>query len=318
MEKPAVPATKDISKAAESQTSERKQDANKQKMAEVSKTVSDQGRSPGKKDANAKSADAGELAAANAVMANAANKNAANKTSAEKVRIAGGNLTFRIQRDYDQKLAVRVENVSANAHKIVADIDPPGNGLLGDFVGAGGTSSPIDVPPGGTSTLVLALFAQDARQRVYAIPVRVKEAGTGETLATARLSVGVPLPKFALKTRVGSADPGTLAVAVDVKNEGEPLTDVTVDGGTELLGKIWFAPCVDHARLDNGETLTFHVAPVLDPSFRELKGNVTIRGAGQTQDVPLHFKLPAGKQVFVATSASMARFSSTARCRRVP
>jgi len=304
VEKPAVPAAKAISKTAETQVGEPKRDANKSlKTAAISKKDADLAHGTGKQAGDAKSRDADMQAAAAA--------NAAKKPAAEKVRIASGNLTFRIQRDYDQKLAVRIENVSANPHKVVAEIDPPGNGLLGDFVGAGGKSAPIDVAAGSTSTLVLALFAQDTRQRVYDIPVRIKDSGTGELLSTARLSVGVSLPKFALKTRVGSADPGTLAVPVEVKNEGEALTDLTVEGRAGLLGKISFAPYVDHARLGNGETLTFHVAPALDPSFRELKGNVTIRGAGQTQDVPLHFELPPGKRVFVATSASMPKFSST-------
>jgi hypothetical protein len=304
VEKPAVPAGKELSKAADSQSGVSKRDANKSlKTAAVSKKDADLAHGAGKQAGDAKSRDADMQAAAEA--------EAAKKRSAEKVRIAGGNPTFRIQRDYDQKLAVRIENVSAKPQKVVAEIDPPGNGLLGDFVGAGGKSAPIDVAAGGTSTLVLALFAQDARQRVYDIPVRIKDSGTGELLGSARLSVGVPLPKFSLKTRVGSADPGTLAVPVEVKNEGEALTDVTVEGAAGLFGRISFAPYVDHARLGNGETLTFHVAPVLDPSFRELKGNVTIRGAGQTQDVPLHFELPPGKRVFVATSASLPKFSST-------
>src|SRR5580704_12585063 len=90
VEKPAVPAAKEISKAAESQVGEQKRDANKsQKTGEIARDGSNLAHAAGKQVADANRVDADKPAAAAA--------NAAKKASAEKVRIAGGNLTFRIQ-----------------------------------------------------------------------------------------------------------------------------------------------------------------------------------------------------------------------------
>jgi hypothetical protein len=246
-------------------------------------------------------------AAAGAINADTA-KNAGTVKNTVKVRLLDRDAEFRIARDYNQQLSLRIQNVSANPHKIAAEMEPPGGGLIGDFVGTGAKVTPLELAAGASGTLVLALFAQDARRGGYDPPIKIKEAATGETLAEASLHIRVPLPTFALEARTGSPDEGTLAVPIEVANKGEALTDVTVEASPGLLGKVYFTPDVDHARLGTGERLAFHAVPVLSADFSELKGDVTIRGAGQSKDVAVRFKLPEGKRVFVASSGSLYRF----------
>jgi hypothetical protein len=233
------------------------------------------------------------------------------KSSADsKVRLADGSAAYRIARDYDQKLAVRVQNVSGEPHSIIGELIPPEGGLLGDFIGRGTKQKPLSLAPGESATLVLDLFAQDARRSSYDAHIKLTDSGSGETLLATALEIGVPLPKFALEAQTGPPDEGTLGIPIEVTNQGEVLTDVSVAADADLLGKVYFAPSVDHASLGTGQKLTFRALPVLDPSFRELKGKVTLRAAGGTRDVPVEFKLPSGKRVFVAVSASMPQFSS--------
>ena len=233
------------------------------------------------------------------------------KSSAEsKVRLADGSAAYRIARDYDQKLAVRVQNVSGESHSINAELIPPEGGLLGDFIGKGTKHEPLILTPGESATLVLDLFAQDARRSSYDVHVKLTDSRSGETLLAAALEIDVPLPKFALEAQTGAPDEGTLGIPIEVTNQGEALTDLSVVADADLLGKVYFAPSVDHASLGTGQKLTFRALPVLDPSFRELKGKMMLRAAGGTRDVPVEFKLPSGKRVFVALSASMPKFGA--------
>jgi len=230
--------------------------------------------------------------------------------STMKVRLVDGDAVYRIAHDYDQKVAVRVNNVSADPRAIAAEMEPPGGGLLGDFVGQGTKQQPLNLAPGASATLVLDLFAQDAQRSSYDAKIKVTDSGSGETLLATSLQIAVPLPKFALEAQTGPAEEGTLGIPIEVTNKGEVLTDVSVEADPDLLGKVYFAPSVDHANLGTGQRLTFRALPVLDPSFRELKGKVTLRAAGGTKVVPIEFKLPPGKRVFVAVSASLPKFSS--------
>ncbi len=222
--------------------------------------------------------------------------------STGKIFFVAEDLTFSIQRDYDQRAAVEVENRSKDPRRIVAELIGLNEDLLGGFVGPGSPGQPLELAPGARAVLALNLFAQDASRGAYHPRVEIKVDQSNQVLAWAPVSLLLPLPKFKLAVRVGSPEPGTLALPVTVTNEGGPLTDLAVMPGKKLEGKVLFQPSVGHANLATGSVLKFKVQPRLNTAFTQLEGEIILRGAGQQQTVPLRFALPPGQKVFVATS----------------
>ena len=222
----------------------------------------------------------------------------------ERIAFPSRHLVFNIERDYDQRLAVPIENRSGERLRVVVGTGPMGSDLIGGFVGEGSRRQPLDLGPGANATLTLSLFAQDATRRSYRFDITARDADSDDVLSTAAVSVLVRRPKLALNIDVGDAEPGTLARTVTIVNEGETLTDLTAEAGEGLAGEVFFAPRVEHANLPAGGKISFAVHPRLSTIFTKLEGSIVLHAAGQRQTVPLAFALPLGKHVFVATGFS--------------
>jgi hypothetical protein len=222
--------------------------------------------------------------------------------STGKIFLVAEDLTFSIQRDYDQRAAVEVENRSKEPQRIVADLIGLEEDMLGGFVGPGSVGHPLELAPGAKAVLALHLFAQDATRGSYHPRVEIKESESGQVLAWAPVSLLLPPPKFNLAVTVGAPEPGTLALPIIVTNGGGPLTDLAVTPGKSLDGKVFFQPNVSHANLPANGFLHFKVHPRLNTAFDQLEGEIVLRGAGRQQNVPVRFTLPPGKKVFVGTS----------------
>ena len=226
------------------------------------------------------------------------------------ISIVSKNRTFAIERDYNQRVEIEVANQGDAAKTIVCSVDPWGHGLLGEFVGASSAEQPCELQPGSSRKLSLYLFAQDAQRNVYRSTMRVKDAQSNEELVSAAITVLVHQPKFNLVTEVGTMEPGTLATLVTVTNQGDTLTDFSVDVDDALAGRVAFEPTVDHAELKAGSQLTFRVMPRLFPGFKGVAGNLVLRGAGNETTRAIDFTLPDGQSVFVASSFSTPSYSA--------
>ena len=230
--------------------------------------------------------------------------------SAGRLFFTADELTYSIQRDYDQSAAVEVENRSTAPLSIIAELIGLDCGLLGDFVGPGSTGRPLIIAPGEKAVLAMHLFAQDATQPSYHPRIEIKDAKGGEAQAWAPVHIMVQIPVFKLAVRLGKPDPGTLALPLTLTNEGGAISDLAVLAGKTLEGKVAFQPSVNHANLGSGGTLNFEVRPLLSTAFTKLEGEIVLSGAGQQQTVPVQFALPPDKKVFVATSFSTGSSSA--------
>ena len=139
--------------------------------------------------------------------------------SSGKVYFTHEPMTFAIQRDYDQRLAIEVENRSKEGLSIVAEMGQLDDGVLGDFAGPGSAGRAVSVAAGAKQELSLHLFAQDARRSVYHSHVVIRDAASKEVLATAPIHVQVPLPTFALRTEISPANPATLARVLTITEQ---------------------------------------------------------------------------------------------------
>ncbi len=224
--------------------------------------------------------------------------------SSGSVSFSSENLEFTIAREYNQRVLIGVDNRGTEARSIAAEVGQLGGGLLGDFVGTGSQMQPLELAPRAEAHLSLYFFAQDSMERTYRSHVIIKDFKTREVLATAPLIIHVPLPEFSFHAKISAALPGTLARPVELENKGGPITDLSVEPGDGLKGRVYFQPSVDHAYLGIGGRLSFNVVPRLSTDFSKLNGEIVLRGAGQEQTFKVDFELPPGKRLFVASSFS--------------
>jgi hypothetical protein len=212
--------------------------------------------------------------------------------------------SFNINRDYDQRGTVRVVNHNETPETLRLHIENERGGLLTSFVGEGSPDRVVELAPGEFRDVLLAFAAQDAMQEHYAMPIRLAGAAAeGREVHTdvARVEVNVHMPRVEFTAQPGRQDSGTLAIEIEVSNNGDKLTDFAAGLNEAGQSRAYVAPTTDHATLDPGQRIRFQVIPVLSESFQSLDCELVMRAVHVEKLLPLHFALPAGKRVFLAT-----------------
>ena len=209
-------------------------------------------------------------------------------------------LIYTVGRDYQQRLALPVRNLSGQRLAVRCQVGPLDGGLIGDFEGEGTADHSLVLAPQGGGQAMLTLFAQDATRAAVHSHVIIYDANSGAWLAVAPITIFIKQPTQNLLVSVGPPEPGSLARKVSVANRGDALTDLAVSLGPTLQGRAFVSPSIDHAFLAAGRLMDFRVYPKLDSAFSRLAGQIVISDAGHQQTAPLEFELPAGQHVFVA------------------
>ncbi len=195
-----------------------------------------------------------------------------------------------IRRDYDQSATLTLRNNGTQPVEVAAKTEKRFSDLPAEFVGPGSEDEPVQLQPGQTIDLQLAIFAPDATQPVYDIPVIA--AG-----ATAIARIRVPQPEFALELRVISEDPHTLAKMVEVINQGASLGDLDIRIAAPHAREVRLDPVARHALLPAGGSLRLSVSPVLYVEFQRVDAKLRCTAAGKHVDFPLSFAKPEGKNL---------------------
>jgi PKD repeat protein len=202
-----------------------------------------------------------------------------------------------LKRDYDQTVRLMLRNSTPAPVTVAARALVQYDDLPADVVGPGSMDAPQALAPGQTLALRLAVFAPDATQEVYEIPVEA--AG-----ATATVHVRIAKPQFDLACRIVSEDARTLAKTIDIVNQGEPLPDLAVRIAPPHTGEVRLQPSVTHAHLEAGGIMRVVASPVLYLEFAALHVELEATAARQSKRCSLEFKAPPGQRLLGARSSS--------------
>ena len=195
-----------------------------------------------------------------------------------------------VRRDYDQTVTLTLKNTSAEKVVVAARALVRFADLPADVVGPGSADQPAELAPGQSIALRLAVTAPDATRETYDIPV---EAAGASAVAKVRIAP----TKFKLSLKVVAEDPRTLAKTVEVRNDGDTLTNLSIRVVDPNHRDVRLNPGVDHAALGTGKALTLVTEPVLYLEFTGLKAELECRAAGQAERFPLEFVAPKGKRL---------------------
>ena len=185
-----------------------------------------------------------------------------------------------IQRDYDQTVVVQVTNNGEGTFLYYLECDNPYEDLSMNFVREGAKGAPMLIGPHETQEVKLSVFAQNAEQTDYTVPVRafrVSEDSDGEMDALLNLAFQCEAADGIVSiTPAGEPDENSLATAYTVTNVGaSDITDLslTIDG--EAASYMQIVPGVENYPLEAGESLTVELVPDLAKMAREDKTVLT-------------------------------------------
>lgn len=176
--------------------------------------------------------------------------------------------TVSVNRDYDQRVNIGVQNQDTLAHTLTASVNNPYADILVNFVDAGSQDQTITLQPGQTSQLTLSINAQDALSHGYDLPLALTaDAGTTNPIydnATAHVNV-LFNSDFTIQEDTSAFNPLTLARTYVITNNGTPITDLSlaaVDPSTGEPARILLQPSLDHVRLDTGQSIRVVAYPI--------------------------------------------------------
>lgn len=208
-----------------------------------------------------------------------------------------------VQRDYDQTVTLTLRNTAQEKITVAAKALAQFEDLPADIVGPGSADEPAQIEPGGRLDLRLAIAAADAIRESYEIPIEAAGA-----FAVAR--VRVTRPNVKLSFRVVEENPRTLAKTIEIRNEGDVLTDLAVRIAPPNELDIRLQPNAKHAYLPSRATLHFVAAPILYLEFQSLTADLEAVAAGQSARFPVKFEAPLGLHLIGVRTGSQHRSSS--------
>ena len=219
-----------------------------------------------------------------------------------------------INRDYDQRLHLRVENKSLEVKHVYFEViqESGSDSLMLGFVGNGShyedeikTQSIGSTYSGEIDLLVHSAQAQDS---IYNLRVKLFEADSINTKGTKlieekKITVMINQGEINIEFVKISEEPFSLAQTYQIINKGSLISDFSLVPDSEFADLIHIQPQIANYRFDK-VPLTFTVEPLLRIGFDSIKGTLSgVSGMSSKHKVlPLTFKAPEGKSLFLAVS----------------
>jgi hypothetical protein len=226
-------------------------------------------------------------------------------TSETRILHVGNGISFvrdvydlNVQRDYAQQTSVSVINTDSQPHDLLLQAINPYADLIVGFVGAGSIDQNVTVAPNEARSIEFDIYAQDTMQENYTLTVKLTNLGAEQIVDTAIVNVHVKQPNINLQVVATSIQNVTLTKTYTVTNNGDTVTDLRIAPDDSLKDQILIQPVINHAMLQNGESLTFNAVPVLTTNFSGLQGNLVVEAAGITKNIPINDTLPPSKNVY--------------------
>lgn len=218
---------------------------------------------------------------------------------------------YSIARDYQQECMITVVNQSELTQTFYLEAVNSYSDISLEIVNSGNKNNPMIIEPGESLEVKLSVFAQNAEQEKYYVPVMAYVQQGEEYVQDAQVSVNLncPIPTLDLAWEKVSEDTSTLRQQYKVTNHGDTLTDLVISAAGGLEDYISFSPIISNYELQKGESVEFTVQPDLAKmkknSVSTLSGTLVAACAGQTSSTECGFDTK-GQEITVTTMGELA------------
>lgn len=221
------------------------------------------------------------------------------------------NKKFQIIRDYEQQCLLQVTNISNETQEFYLEAENKFDDLALEIIKSGSKDNPTILKPGESTIVELSVFAQNATQERYTVPIvgYLFQNGTYIQKIKKSVTLDCSLPALNLTWTKIFEDDSTLRRKFCVENNGDTLTDLEISASDAITNYISFSPAISNFELGQGDVLEFSVQPDLakmkQEGIRELKGSLVASCAGKTSQYDCSFDTK-GQEITVTTMGQLA------------
>lgn len=208
--------------------------------------------------------------------------------------------SYEIERDYDQNLMLTVTNISDQARAYYMAVDHSYADLSVNFIKGGSQSEPLLIEPGESQQVQLAIFAQNAEQERYGLPVEARLADTAETDARAIVHLRCDIPQLDVSCQKLRSESSTLISVYELINTGEALSDVTVRLSGDAAAYVRTDPIISNLAMESHERREFRIIPDLakmkQDGITRVSGEILVESGAQCERFALNIDTE-GKEI---------------------
>lgn len=216
-----------------------------------------------------------------------------------------------ISRNYGQSAMLTVLNASSEPVRFYLTTQNDYPDLSLEPVGDGSEDQPMLLAAGESTQVNVSVYAQNAEQSSYVIPVTAHVYAGGEYADDAQnnLRLTCQIPNAAFKWEKLSEDDATLKQSYRVTNTSDEVTDLTVTAEGDVADYVSFSPSVSNLSVGRNESFEIDVIPDLAKmkadDVSSLEGSLVATAAGQSSanDIVVDTK---GQEITVTTMGRLA------------
>lgn len=218
---------------------------------------------------------------------------------------------YSITRDYQQQCMITVTNSSDKAQNFYLEAINNYQDISLEIVKAGSKNNPMLIAAGESLEVELSVFAQNAVQEQYQIPVTAYILQDGEYVEDAKITaeLNCGIPKLEVSWNKISEDTSILSQKFTVTNNGETLTDLDISASGDIENYVSFSPIISNYELPKGKSVEVTVRPDLakmkNDGIQALTGTLIASCAGQISSVECSFDTK-GQEITTTTMGELA------------
>lgn len=202
---------------------------------------------------------------------------------------------YTIKHDYSQICKVNVINNGDKTVEYYLVVENDYEDLSMNFIKSGSKASPFIIQPGETQEVELAVFAQNAEKTEYKLPIYAYVIEDDWDYCDASNVVDITCESVSLsfiKKDIAN-DEHTLSQSIELTNNGEYVSDVTLSIAGDAEEYVSINPIVQNFQMKKGDSVTVKLRPDLtkmkDNKVSSISGKLEVSGGGKKQYFDIQF-----------------------------
>jgi len=227
-------------------------------------------------------------------------------------------VSFNIERDFDQSCYVTVKNTGTENAVFFLSVDNPYSDIYLGFIDAGSATQPTLLTAGASTRVKLSVFAQRAEKNKYTLPVKAYIVDGVNNILDNEAEVDLNLPDETLNFTcdLTSSDEETLEQNYLITNNGGKLSSVSIYADEALDKYVLLTPGVSETPMKANESVSIKVTPdftaMKEDNLSRVSGNLVISAAGKEKKFSVVIDTQ-GKDIYSVTMKDLIQYQKSGK-----
>ena len=227
-------------------------------------------------------------------------------------------ISFNIERDFDQSCYVTVKNTGTENAVFFLSVDNPYSDIYLGFIESGSATQPTLLTAGESTRVKLSVFAQRAEKDEYKLPVKAYIVdGVNDILDNeAEVTLNLPEETLNFTCDLTSSDEETLEQNYMITNNGGRLSSVSIYADDALDGYVTLTPGVSETPMNANESVNIRVTPnftaMKEDNVSRVSGNIVVSAAGKEKKFSVVIDTQ-GKEIYSATMRDLITYQKSGK-----